>query len=59
MLFPYTSWLTVRGLVQLERITFRAVLVLFRTALFVCSESDTLLMNYNIVPYCCLQFLSI
>ena len=45
---PYTSRLTVRGLVQLERITFRAILVLFRTALFVCSESDTLLMNYTI-----------
>ena len=46
---PYTSRLTVRGLVQLERITFRAVLVLFRTALLACSESDTFLINYSIL----------
>ena len=26
ILSPYLTWLTVRGLVQLERITFRAVL---------------------------------
>ena len=37
----------MKALVQLERITFRAVLVFLRTALFVCSESDTFLMNFN------------
>lgn len=37
----------MKALVQLERITFRAVLVFLRTALFVCSESDTFLMNYT------------
>ena len=34
-------------MVQLERITFRAVLIFLGTALFVCSESDTFLMNFN------------
>ena len=48
ILSPYTSWLTVRVLVQLERITFRAVLIFLRTALLVCSESDTFLKNYTI-----------
>ena len=47
ILSPYTSWLTVRVLVQLERITFRAVLIFLRTALLVCSESDTFLKNYT------------
>ncbi len=28
-------------------ITFRAVLIHLRTALFICSESDTFLMNYT------------
>lgn len=37
----------MKALVQLERITFRAVLVFLGTALFVCSESDTFLMNFN------------
>ena len=38
----------MKALVQLERITFRAVLILLlRTALFLCSECDTFLMNYN------------
>ena len=46
ILSPYTSWLTVRVLVQLERITFRAVLIFLRTALLVCSESDTFLKNF-------------
>ena len=37
----------MKALVQLERITFRAVLILLlRTALFLCSECDTFLMNY-------------
>ena len=45
---PYTYRLNVRVLVQLERITFRAVLIHLRTALFICSESDTFLMNFNI-----------
>ena len=43
---PYTYRLNVRVLVQLERITFRAVLMFIRTALFVSSESDTFLMNF-------------
>ena len=43
---PYTYRLNVRVLVQLERITFRAVLIHLRTALFICSESDTFLMNF-------------
>ena len=43
---PYTYRLNVRVLVQLERITFRAVPVFLRIALFVCSESDTFLMNF-------------
>lgn len=37
----------VRSLVQLERITFRAVQLFLRTALFVCPKSDTFLMNYS------------
>lgn len=37
----------MKALVQLERITFRAVLVFLGTALFVCSESDIFLMNFN------------
>ena len=48
ILSPYQLWLTFRDWVQLERITFRAVHILLRTALFVCSESDTFLMNYII-----------
>ena len=40
ILSPYTSQLTVRILVQLEKITFRAVLIILRTAPFICSESD-------------------
>ncbi|OUN68314.1 hypothetical protein B5G11_13005, partial [Drancourtella sp. An57] len=40
-------WLTVRELVQLERITFRAV-PLYSGLLFFRSESDTFLMNYII-----------
>ena len=37
----------MKALVQLERITFRAVLILLlRTVLFLCSECDTFLMNY-------------
>ena len=39
-------WLTVRELVQLERITFRAV-PLYSGLLFFRSESDTFLMNYT------------
>lgn len=53
ILSPYTSWLTVRVLVQLERITFRAVLIFLRTALLVCSESDTFLKNYIIDNHLC------
>ena len=56
ILSPYTSWLTVRVLVQLERITFRAVLIFLRTALLVCSESDTFLKNFNIFHPCILFF---
>ena len=41
----------VRSLVQLERITFRAVQLFLRTALFVCLKSDTFLMNYTIVRH--------
>ena len=74
ILSPYTSWLTVRVLVQLERITFRAVLIFLRTALLVCSESDTFLKNYifdlififflyfstrEISPLCFYKFISI
>ena len=44
---PYTHRLNVRELAQLWRITFRAVRVSYRTALFVCSKYDTSLMNYN------------
>ena len=44
---PIVLWLTVRELVQLERITFRAV-PLYSGLLFFRSESDTFLMNYNI-----------
>src|SRR5699024_12602746 len=44
---PKVIWLTVRELVQLERITFRAV-PLYSGLLFFRSESDTFLMNYNI-----------
>ena len=43
---PHTYRLHVRDLVQLRRITFRAVRGQSRTALFVCSESDTSLKNY-------------
>lgn len=56
ILSPYTSWLTVRVLVQLERITFRAVLIFLRTALLVCSESDTFLKNYIIFRSICNYF---
>lgn len=43
---PYKNWLKYRDWVQYERITFRAVPIYCRTALFVNSESDTFLMNY-------------
>lgn len=45
---PYKNWLKYRDWVQYERITFRAVPIYCRTALFVNSESDTFLMNYII-----------
>ncbi len=48
ILSPYTSRLTVRGLVQLERITFRAVYFLYMLLFFCCSESDTFLINFSI-----------
>ena len=44
---PYKNWLKYRDWVQYERITFRAVPIYCRTALFVNSESDTFLMNYS------------
>ena len=44
---PYTHRLNVRELVQLWRITFRAVRASYRTALFVCSKYDTSLKNYT------------
>lgn len=45
---PYTLWLHVRELVQLERITFRADLLSEEICSSYCSESDTFLMNYII-----------
>ena len=47
---PYKNWLKYRDWVQYERITFRAVPIYCRTALFVNSESDTFLMNYSTFP---------
>lgn len=44
---PYTLWLHVRELVQLERITFRADLLSEEICSSYCSESDTFLMNYT------------
>ena len=38
-----------RALVQLERITFRAVYLLYKLFFFDCSESDTFLKNYTIL----------
>ena len=45
---PYTLWLHVRELVQLERITFRADLLSEEICSSYCSESDTFLMNFTI-----------
>lgn len=52
---PYTHRLNVRELAQLWRITFRAVRVSYRTALFVCSKYDTSLMNH-ITDFLCSDF---
>ena len=59
---PYKNWLKYRDWVQYERITFRAVPIYCRTALFVNSESDTFLMNYtrgNLICNCFPFFLFI
>ena len=49
--YPHIYRLNIRELVQFWRITFRAVPVYCRTALFICSESDTSLMNYIIFQH--------
>lgn len=47
ILSPYILWLKFRALVQLERITFRAVYLLCKLFFFDYSESDTFLRNYS------------
>ena len=45
---PYSYRLKFRGLVQLERIIFRAALSFVKAVLSFCSEYDTFLKNYII-----------
>ena len=52
--FPYYLWPPGRELVQLRRITCRAVLGSFSAALFLCSASDTSLKNFTITKEICL-----